>query len=157
MKLFSALLLFLFLSTATFSQEKDKVVLINDVQVIDSNTEIFPLTIVEQAPAFPNCKGIAVEKSHECFQTELMNHLKKNFKYPELALENNIQGKFIAKFVIDENGSVLIQEIVGPNEAEILKEEVKRIVLKLPKFEPAKFKGKVVKVQHSYPLTFKLQ
>ena len=51
MKLFSALLLFLFLSTATFSQEKDKVVLINDVQVIDSNTEIFPLTIVEQAPA----------------------------------------------------------------------------------------------------------
>ena len=125
MKLFSALLLFLFLSTATFSQEKDKVVLINDVQVIDSNTEIFPLTIVEQAPAFPNCKGIAVEKSHECFQTELMNHLKKNFKYPELALENNIQGKFIAKFVIDENGSVFIQEIVGPNEAEILKEEVK--------------------------------
>lgn len=46
-------------------------------------------------------------------------------------MEENIQGRFIAKFIIDENGTVIIQEIVGPNEAEILREEVKRIVLKL--------------------------
>jgi TonB family protein len=91
------------------------------------------------------------------FSTELMNHLKKNFKYPELAMEENIQGRFIAKFIIDENGSVIIQEIVGSDEAEILKEQVKIIILKLPKFEPAKHKGNIVKVKHSLPLTFKLQ
>jgi outer membrane biosynthesis protein TonB len=61
-------------------------------------------------------------------------------------MEENIQGRFIAKFIIDENGTVIIQEIVGPNEAEILREEVKRIVLKLPKFEPAKHKGNIVMV-----------
>ena len=148
---------FLVFSIISFSQEKEKTVVVNDVQIIDLNSEIIPLTIVEQAPAFPNCKGIAVEKSQECFQTELMNHLKNNFRYPELAMEENIQGRFIAKFIIDENGTVIIQEIVGPNEAEILREEVKRIVLKLPKFEPAKPKGNIVKVKHSLPLTFKLQ
>jgi TonB family protein len=156
-KFFSVLFLFLLFSTTTFSQEEEKVVLINDIQVIDSETEIFPLTLVDQAPAFPNCKGVVVEKSQECFQTELMNHLKKNFKYPELAMEENIQGRFIAKFIIDENGSVIIQEIVGSDEAEILKEQVKIIILKLPKFEPAKHKGNIVKVKHSLPLTFKLQ
>ena len=150
-------LLFLVFSIISFSQEKEKTVVINDIQIIDSNSEIFPLTIVEQAPGFPNCKGIAVEKSQECFQTELMNHLKNNFRYPELAMEENIQGRFIAKFIIDENGTVIIQEIVGPNEAEILREEVKRIVLKLPKFEPAKQNGKVVKVKHTFPLTYSLQ
>ena len=148
---------FLVFSIISFSQEKEKTVVINDIQIIDSNSEIFPLTIVEQAPGFPNCKGIAVEKSQECFQTELMNHLKNNFRYPELAMEENIQGRFIAKFIIDENGTVIIQEIVGPNEAEILREEVKRIVLKLPKFEPAKQNGKVVKVKHTFPLTYSLQ
>ena len=56
-----------------------------------------------------------------------------------------------------EHRTVIIQEIVGPNKAEILREEVKRIVLKLPKFEPAKHKGNIVKVKHSLPLTFKLQ
>ena len=93
---------FLVFSIISFSQEKEKTVVVNDVQIIDLNSEIIPLTIVEQAPAFPNCKGIAIEKSQECFQTELMNHLKNNFRYPELAMEENIQGRFIAKFIINE-------------------------------------------------------
>lgn len=157
MKLFSAFLLFLFLSTATFSQEKDKVILINDVQVIDSNTEIFPLTIVEQAPAFPNCKGIALEKSQECFQTELMNHIKKNFVFPEEAIEKRITVKLLAKFIIDENGIAIVQEVIGPPQSEIIKEELRRTILKLPKFEPAKHNGKVVKVKHAFPLMYSLQ
>ena len=46
---------FLVFSIISFSQEKEKTVVVNDVQIIDLNSEIIPLTIVEQAPAFPNC------------------------------------------------------------------------------------------------------
>ncbi|WP_445720116.1 energy transducer TonB [Flavobacterium sp.] len=149
MKLFSGLFLLIFLSTTSFSQEKDR--------VVDSKDEIMPLTIVEQAPGFPNCKGIVFEKSQECFQTELMNHVKKNFVFPEDAIENRITVKLLAKFIIDENGIVVVQEIIGPPQAESIKEELRRTILKLPKFEPAKHKGKVVKVKHTFPLTYSLQ
>ena len=150
-------LLFLVFSIISFSQEKEKTVVINDIQIIDSNSEIFPLTIVEQAPGFPNCKGIAVEKSQECFQTELMNHIKKNFVFPDDAIEKRITVKLLAKFIIDENGMAVVHEIIGPPQAESIKEELRRTILKLPKFEPAKHKGNIVKVKHSLPLTFKLQ
>mgnify|MGYP002399095140 CR=1 FL=1 len=149
MKLFSGLFLLFFLSTTLFSQEKDK--------VVDSNEEIIPLTIVEQAPAFPNCRGIAIEKSQECFQTELMNHIKKNFVFPEDVIEKRITVKLLAKFIIDENGIVVVQEIIGPPQSESIKEELRKTILKLPKFEPAKHKGKVVKVKHAFPLMYSLQ
>jgi len=148
---------FLVFSIISFSQEKEKTVVVNDVQIIDLNSEIIPLTIVEQAPAFPNCKGIAVEKSQECFQTELMNHIKKNFVFPEDVIEKRITVKLLAKFIIDENGIAVVQEIIGPPQAESIKEELRKTILKLPKFEPAKHKGNIVKVKHSLPLTFKLQ
>jgi len=150
-------LLFLVFSIISFSQEKEKAVIINDVQIIDSNSEIIPLTIVEQAPAFPNCKGIAVENSQECFQTELMNHIKKNFVFPEDVIEQRITVKLLAKFIIDENGITVVQEIIGPPQAESIKEELKKTILKLPKFEPAKHRGKVVKVKHVIPLMYSLQ
>ncbi len=148
---------FLVFSIISFSQEKEKTVVVNDVQIIDLNSEIIPLTIVEQAPAFPNCKGIAFEKSQECFQTELMNHIKKNFVLPEDVVEKRITVKLLAKFIIDENGIAVVQEIIGPPQAESIKEELRKTILKLPKFEPAKHKGKVVKVKHAFPLMYSLQ
>lgn len=150
-----ALFLFLFTSVAFFSQENKTV--INDIQIIDSTTEILPLTIVEQAPAFPNCIGVIVEKSLECFQEELMNHIKKNFVFPEDVIEKRVTVKLLAKFIIDENGLAFVQEIIGPPQAESIKDELRKTILKLPKFEPAKHRGKVVKVKHVFPLMYSLQ
>ena len=40
---------------------------------------------------------------------------------------------------------------------ETIKEELKKTILKLPKFEPARQNGKVVKVKHAFPLMYSLQ
>ena len=54
--------------------------------------EIF--TIVEEQPGFPGG------------ESALMDYLKNNIKYPQLARESNIQGTVFVTFVVEPNGSI---------------------------------------------------
>lgn len=82
--------------------------------------------------------------------------LSKNLRYPELAKENNIQGRVTVRFVVDENGSVsdvnVVRGIGGGCD-----EEAKRVVMKMPKWKPGKQNGKPVKVYYTLPITFRLE
>jgi protein TonB len=66
-----------------------------------------------------------------------MNHIKKNFHYPEEAMAKNIQGKVYASFAINTEGYVQDIKVRGPHV--ILETEAKRIISKLPSMvEPGK-------------------
>jgi periplasmic protein TonB len=82
--------------------------------------------------------------------------LSKNLRYPELAKENNIQGRVTVRFVVDENGDVsdvnVVKGIGGGCD-----EEAKRVVMKMPKWRPGKQNGKAVKVYYTLPISFRLE
>lgn len=82
--------------------------------------------------------------------------LQKNLRYPELAKENNIQGRVTVRFVVDENGAVsdvnVVKGIGGGCD-----EEAKRVVMKMPKWKPGKQNGKAVKVYYTLPISFRLE
>ena len=99
---------------------------------------------VEQMPEFPG----GVEG--------LMRYLYQNIQYPPMAAQNNIGGRVVLQFVIDETGQVGDVKVVRSVSEEIDAEAV-RVVKSLPKFEPGRQNGEPVAVWYTLPVMFKLQ
>ena len=115
--------------------------------------EIIDFISVEEKPIFPGCEG-ATDKYH-CFQQMMQEHIRKNFRYPELAIDIGQQGKVYVQFTIQKDGSVNDIRMRGPHQ--LLEEETARIISKLPKMTPGKQRGTPVKVPFSIPINFVLQ
>ena len=87
---------------------------------------------------------------------DLPTYLMKNLCYPSAALEKNIQGRVIVKFVINEDGSVtdcvVVRGIGGGCDEEAL-----RVARGMPHWKPGHQNGKPVKVYFTLPIQFKLE
>ena len=80
----------------------------------------------------------------------------EQIKYPELAIQNHIEGKVFVSFVIDKKGNISnITVTRGVDES--VDNETVRVLKKSPKWEPGLQNGKAVSVRFSIPVTFKLQ
>ena len=119
--------------------------------------EEVPFAVIEDVPVFPGCEGVAKNKRLDCFMEQMAKHIKKNQQYPERAMEDGIQGRVSVLFVIDKDGGISNVQVRGPKGGELLENEAKRVIEKLPKFKPGMQRGKPVKVKYSQPITFKLQ
>ena len=107
----------------------------------------------EKSPVFPGCENAANKK--DCFQEKMQDHIRRNFRYPEIAQEMGVQGRVSVIFVIQKDGSIGNIRMRGPDKN--LEKEAMRIIQKLPKMTPGKQRGRAVKVPFSIPITFKLQ
>ncbi|QNJ97903.1 energy transducer TonB [Constantimarinum furrinae] len=132
----------LIFSTTMFAQQEW-----GDVQ---KNT----VTLKEIAPVWPGCeKGSATQRDN-CFNTKLATHIAKNFKYPAAEYKNNVQGRVIVDFVINEKGMVEVKNVSGGTAA--LQEEAKRNIMAIPKMaKPGMLGGKPRAIKYSVPFTFK--
>ncbi len=108
---------------------------------------------IDEVPIFPGCEN--ADDKRTCFNHKIMQHISKNFRYPQEAQDKGIQGKVYVHFMIDETGGITEIEAEGPDT--LLEEEVVRIIKKLPKMIPGKQQGKPVIVPFSIAITFKLQ
>ena len=82
-----------------------------------------------------------------------MNFIAKNIVYPNKARNNGIAGRVVVQFVIDSKGipeNIKILESVHP----LLDAEAIRLVSIMPRWEPGKVDGEVVKVSFSLPVSF---
>lgn len=82
--------------------------------------------------------------------------LSSNLNYPSEALENEIQGRVVIKFVVKADGSIGTTEIVKSVHP-ALDAEAERLVRLMPKWTPGKYDGKPANVWFSIPVIFKLQ
>ncbi|MEM1259439.1 MAG: energy transducer TonB [Bacteroidota bacterium] len=127
---------------------------VEDIPVIDDPIDdsiIF--TVVEDKPIFPGCENAS--DKYRCFQEVIQKHIRKNFRYPEVAINMNQQGKVYVQFTIQKDGSINDLRLRGPSK--ILENEAERIISKLPKMTPGKQQGTPVKVPFSVPINFVLQ
>ena len=112
---------------------------------------------VEKVPSFDKCKKSKEKERLDCFNSEMVKHINKHFRYPGEAVRNQIQGEVWVRFVIDRDGYVTNIKTLGPDGGEILNEEAKRVVSMLPRFEPGKNRGKRVPVKYGFPINFSLE
>ncbi len=126
----------------------------SDLKVIDIPDEVeVNWVTIEEVPVFPGCEDEKDKRA--CFNDMMQKHIRKNFRYPELAQEMGLQGRVNTQFIINKDGSIGTILKRGPHE--LLEKEAARILSKLPKMTPGMQRGTAVKVPFSIPITFKLQ
>ena len=113
-------------------------------EVQEAEAEPEPFVVVEEMPMFPG--GDA----------ELLKYIGEHTQYPEIAKENNIQGKVIVRFCVTPKGGVSQVSVLKGVDPELDKEAI-RVVNTLPAFKPGKQGGKPVPVWYMVPITFTLK
>ena len=136
--------------------DQEEIIEVEDVAIEDDFDEVdVPFAVIEDVPVFPGCERLAKSKRRECFQDKINIHIRKNFRYPEIAQEMGIQGRVYVNFIISRDGSIIDIRMRGPDKN--LEKEAERIISKLPKMIPGKQRGRPVRVPFSIPITFRLQ
>lgn len=118
------------LSFGAFAQEEVKV-----------DEEVF--VVVEEQAEFPGGMD------------SMYAYIVKNLKYPEKAKAEGIEGRVFVSFIIEKDGSISNVKILrgiggGCDEA------VVEMIKNMPKWKPAKQRGKPVRCQFNLPIKFEL-
>ena len=85
-----------------------------------------------------------------------MDYLNQNVKYPEDAEKQKIEGRVLAIFVVETDGSISNVEVVKPVFPSLDAEAV-RVLAAMPKWTPGKQSGKLVRVKYTVPINFQLK
>jgi len=128
---------------------------IKDVEVMEIPTEVKeevkeeeaepePFVVVEEMPMYPGG------------DVELLKYIGEHTQYPEVAKENNIQGRVIVRFCVTAKGGVSQVSILKGVDPELDAEAI-RVVNTLPAFKPGKQGGQPVPVWYMVPITFTLK
>lgn len=113
-------------------------------EIEEEEEEIQPFIRVEEMPEFPGG------------EIELLKYINEHVVYPEVAKENNIQGRLTVQFCVKADGSIgeiIVLRGVDPE----LDNEARRVISELPKFKPGKQGGKAVPVWYTVPINFQLK
>jgi protein TonB len=113
-------------------------------EVQEEDPEAVPFVVVEEMPMYPGG------------DTELLKYIAEHTNYPEVAKENNIQGRVIVRFCVTSKGGVSQVSILKGVDPELDAEAI-RVVNTLPTFKPGKQGGKPVPVWYMVPITFTLK
>jgi protein TonB len=111
-------------------------------EAVEETEEVF--FIVEQMPIFPGG------------DEALRKYLATSVKYPVIAQENGIQGRVLLQFVVEKDGTLgQIKVLQTPDQS--LADGAIRVLMKSPKWKPAKQRNKPVRLSFTMPVEFRLQ
>jgi periplasmic protein TonB len=83
-----------------------------------------------------------------------LRYLKRNLQYPQIAIDNEVQGYVVVQFIVDREGNVSdVQAVSGPDE---LRAEAVRVIKKSGKWTPAIQNGHQVKSYKRQPIGFQI-
>ena len=108
----------------------------------EMDEEVFDM--VDVMPSFPGGNSA------------LMEYLNGTIRYPAVAQENGVQGRVIVSFVVERDGSITNVQIARSVDPSLDKEAM-RVVRMMPKWNPGKKNGTVVRVRYNFPVAFRLQ
>ncbi len=138
------LLILILLSGSFIQAQTDSVVVdqpVQDPPIVGSEN----YNVVEQMPEFPGG------------QDAMMKFISKNLRYPENAVENNVEGKVVVKFIVNTQGAIRDIEVISKIKYGYgLEEEAIRVLKIMPRWTPGKLNGKPVNVYFSLPISFRL-
>lgn len=108
-----------------------------------ANTDPEPVDFVEQMPQFPGG------------QSALMSYLGSNIRYPVMAIENEIEGRVVVRFVVGKDGNISNVQVIKQLDPSCDKEAV-RVVKSMPQWVAGRQNGHPVAVYFTLPVIFKL-
>jgi protein TonB len=98
---------------------------------------------------------VEIESTYPGGAAAWQRYLNRNLRYPQDAIDNEIQGAVVVQFIVDKEGTVSeVEAISGPNE---LRDEAVRVIKKSGKWTPAVQNGRQVKSYKKQPIVFRLE
>lgn len=127
-------------------QDEEVVEIVEEIkeEIQEQEVEAEPFVVVEEMPMFPGG------------DPALLQFIAENTQYPEVAKENNIQGRVIVRFCVTSKGTVDRVSVLKGVDPELDKEAI-RVVQTLPSFKPGRQGGKPVPVWYMVPINFTLK
>ena len=99
---------------------------------------------------------VEVMPSYPGDMTECYMFFARQMHYPEEAEEKGIEGRVLIRFVVEKDGRLTNFEVVESPDP-LLSNEALRVLKQMPKWIPAKNKGKDVRCRYSMPIMFRLK
>jgi TonB family protein len=97
---------------------------------------------------FANCTpeytGDSIAPSFPGGDNALFEKLRKEIRYPQIALESGIDGFVIVKFTVNRDSTISDIRTLRDNRENYCSKEVIRVLEKLPKWNPASEKGQPI-------------
>jgi protein TonB len=98
---------------------------------------------------------VEIESEYPGGASAWQRYLNKSLRYPQDAIDNEIQGTVIVQFIVDKAGMVSdVEAVAGPNE---LRDEAVRVIKKSGQWTPAVQNGRQVKSYKKQPIVFRLE
>lgn len=110
-------------------------------QEIKKDDENKVSTVAEQMPSF---KG------------NVNRWLSQNLTYPAEAAEKRIEGRVIAKFIVEKDGSISNVQVVRSVHP-LLDKQAVDVLMRMPKWNPGKNNGQPARIWFTLPVNFRLQ
>ncbi len=112
-------------------------------EAVDMYDAPVDIRVVEDLPQFP---GGAVE---------FMKWLTKNLRYPSSAQQRKIQGRVVAQFIVNKDGTISDLVLVERASPELDREAL-RVLRMMPKWTPGVMDAKPCRTKVCIPVVFKL-
>lgn len=164
---------------AAVKDKKSRIKVVKDVKVVDQNVsldsepidnnqengilgsstegtgnQVYIPKIVNEVPVV--LPDIYLAADTMPYFPNLQKYLASHIDYPRRAVLNNIEGKSLIQFVIDNRGIISQITIIKPLGYGCDEESV-RVLSSMPPWKPGKVGNKVVKVKLTIPIFFKLK
>jgi len=108
----------------------------------------------EKSPVFKECDSVEVDQLKSCFNYNLNSFIYKNFKTPQVVIDESYVGDIKVLFEVNKEGEFRTLYIDAIYDE--LKIESKRVFDSLPKIEPATYNGVPTFVQYSISINIPL-
>ena len=137
-----------YLEPISIADRPDRVKII-DFPILDTTTGNRQTTVpeiyyvVEQMPRFPGG------------DTAMLKYIRENLRYPQAAIEKEIQGRVIVKLVVNTDGTLSDIYVIKPLDPQCDQEAI-RIIQSMPRWIPGRHNGVAVPVYYLVPVTFKI-
>ncbi|MEO0899902.1 MAG: TonB family protein [Bacteroidota bacterium] len=100
--------------------------------------------------------GTEVPPTYQGGNRELRKFLSRNLRYPQAAMDKEIEGKVVVQFVVRSDGSLDSPKIIKGLGYGCDK-EVLRIISRMPNWNPGTLGGKAVNSMYSFPVSFQIR
>ena len=130
----------------SFTEFDENTEVIQQVEVVEEEIEDDqPFLVAETMPSF-------LGGDLNTFR----NWVQQNVRFPQIALENGIQGRVVVTFVIEKDGRLTNIEVLQTPDRS-LSDEAVRVLSKSPKWSPGKQRNQPVRVKYTLPVDFRVQ
>ena len=113
--------------------------------------------VISKPPRFKEAKKLSKEKAKEDFDERIKKFVQANFddKITQCLDLPIGKHKIYTQFTIDKRGNIVDIKVRAPHTK--LKDEITKVLQKLPQFIPGKQRNKVVKTKYTLPFAFQVE